>query len=107
MSTATTPRLWKRIARSTTAAFSSGGKVRSIIRISPARTGYSSVARSMPCTAAITIASRSRSPPRLRLAGLKRTSWVVMRCERYPPEIIPWTARNTPSGLLWMSSVRW
>ena len=82
MSIATTPRSRKRIARSTIAAFSSGAKPRSIIRISPARTGYSSVARSMPWTAAITIASRSRSPPRLRLAGLKRTSWVVIRCER-------------------------
>ena len=36
----------------------------------------------MPWTAAITMASRSRSPPRLRLAGLKRTSWVVIRCDR-------------------------
>ena len=32
--------------------------------------------------AAMTIASRSRSPPRLRLAGLKRTSWVVIRIPR-------------------------
>ena len=95
------------MARSTISAFSSGGKPRSIIRISPARTGYSSIARSTPWTAAITMASRSRSPPRLRFAGLKRISWVVIRWARNPPEIIPCTARNTPSGLLWISSVRW
>ena len=42
MSMAITPRSRKRMARSTIAAFSSGAKPRSIIRIRPARTGYSS-----------------------------------------------------------------
>ena len=39
-------------------------------------------ARSTPRSAARMMWSRSRSPPRLRFIGLKRTSQVVMRCER-------------------------
>ena len=57
--------------------------VRSIIRIRPARTcGYSRLARSSPRIAAMMMWSRSRSPPRFRFIGLKRSSSVVIPCER-------------------------
>src|SRR5919108_600325 len=88
MSTPTTPRGAQRIAFSTTIAFSSAANVRSIIRIRPARTcGYSRLARSRPRTAARMMWSRSRSPPRFRFIGLKRSSSVAIPCERYAPPI--------------------
>ena len=88
--------------------FWSAVNVRSIIRISPARTcGYSSDARSSPRIAARMMWSRSRSPPRLRFIGLKRSSSVVICCERYAPPIAACTLRSTASGELWISSVRW
>ncbi len=49
--------------------------------------------------------SRSRSPPRLRFIGLKRSSSVVMFCVRYAPPMAPCTERSTASGLDWISSV--
>ena len=53
--------------------------VRSIIRISPARTcGYSRLGAVRPRIAARMMWSRSRSPPRLRFIGLKRSSSVVI-----------------------------
>ena len=108
MSTPTTPRPAQRIAFSTMISFSRRSKVRSIIRISPARTcGYSMLARSTPRIAARMMWSRSRSPPRFRFIGLKRSSSVVIRCERYAPPIAPWTERSTASGEDWMSSVQW
>ena len=51
--------------------------------------------------------SRSRSPPRLRFIGLKRSSSVVIPCERYAPPIAPCTDVSTAIGLDWMSSVQW
>ena len=79
MSTPTTPRLAQAIAFSTMISFCRASNVRSIIRISPARTcGYSSRARSSPRIAARMMWSRSRSPPRFRFIGLKRSSSVVM-----------------------------
>jgi hypothetical protein len=39
--------------------------------------------------------------------GLKRSSSVVMRCERYAPPIAPCTERSTAIGDDWMSSVQW
>ena len=89
-------------------AFCRSSKVRSIIRISPARTcGYSSDARSSPRDAAMMMWSRSRSPPRFRFIGLKRSSSVVIRCERYAPPIAVCTERSTAIGLDWISSVQW
>ena len=83
MSMPTTPRSAQAIALSTMIAFCRASNVRSIIRISPARTcGYSSRARSRPRMAARMMWSRSRSPPRLRFIGLKRSSSVVIRWER-------------------------
>ena len=49
--------------------------------------------------------SRSRSPPRLRFIGLKRSSSVVMFWVRYAPPMAPCTERSTASGLDWISSV--
>jgi hypothetical protein len=64
-------------------AFCRSVNVLSIIKIKPARTcGYSRLARSSPRIAAMMMWSRSRSPPRLRFIGLKRSSSVVIRCER-------------------------
>jgi len=89
-------------------SFCRASKVLSIIRISPARTcGYSIRARSSPLVAARMMWSRSRSPPRFRFIGLKRTSSVVMRCERYAPPIAAWTERSTASGDDWISSAQW
>ena len=51
--------------------------------MSPARTPYSSTARSMPRSAAWMMWSRSRSPPTLRFMGLKRSSMSDTRQERY------------------------
>ena len=88
--------------------FCSAVNVRSIIRINPARTcGYSSEARSRPRIAARMMWSRSCSPPRLRFIGLKRSSSVVIRCERYAPPIAPCTDLSTAIGDDWISSVRW
>ena len=107
MSTPTTPREAQRIAFSTTTSFCRGAKVRSIIRISPARTcGYSIEARSRPRIAARMMWSRSRSPPRLRFIGLKRSSSVVIPWLRYAPPIAPCTERSTAIGELWISSVQ-
>ena len=79
MSTPTTPRPAQLIAFSTMISLSRRSNVRSIIRISPARTcGYSMLARSTPRIAARMMWSRSRSPPRFRFIGLKRSSSVVM-----------------------------
>src|SRR5919206_237313 len=100
MSIPTIPREAYRIAFSTMIEFCRSSNVRSIIRISPARTcGYSRLARSRPREAAMMMWSRSRSPPRLRFIGLKRSSSVVIPCERYAPPIAPWTDRSTASGL--------
>ena len=108
MSTPTTPLPAQRIAFSTMISLSRGSNVRSIIRISPARTcGYSMLARSTPRMAARMMWSRSRSPPRLRFIGLNRSSRVVICCERYAPPIAPCTDRSTASGEDWMSSVQW
>jgi hypothetical protein len=83
MSIPITPREAQRIAFSTTTSFCRAVKVRSIIRISPHRTcGYSIEARSSPRIAARMTWSRSHSPPRLRFIGLKRSSSVVIPCER-------------------------
>ena len=83
MSMPTMPRAAHRIALSTMISFSRRSNVRSIIRISPARTcGYSRPARSSPRIAARMMWSRSRSPPRFRFIGLKRSSSVVIPCER-------------------------
>ena len=87
-------------------AFCRSVNVRSIIRISPARTcEYSRLARSSPRIAATMMWSRSRSPPRFRFIGLKRSSSVVIPCERYAPPIAACTERSTASGLDWISSV--
>ena len=51
--------------------------------------------------------SRSRSPPRFRFIGLKRSSSVVIPCERYAPPIAPCTDTSTAIGLDWISSVQW
>jgi hypothetical protein len=88
-------------------SFSSYGKARSRHRISPGFTGYSSVALSMPRTAAAMMWSRSCSPPRFRFIGLKRSSIVVTLFFRYAPPTTSYTARSTASGELWMSSVQW
>ena len=53
--------------------------------MSPGLTGYSSVALSMPRTAAAMMWSRSCSPPRFRFIGLKRSSVVVTLFLRYAP----------------------
>jgi hypothetical protein len=83
MSTPTIPRGAQRTAFSTMTVFCSALNVRSIIRIRPARTcGYSRLARSSPRMAARMMWSRSRSPPRFRFIGLKRSSKVVIPCER-------------------------
>ena len=108
MSMPTMPRGAQRIAFSTMIVFCSVVNVRSIIRIRPARTcGYSRLARSRPRIAARMMWSRSRSPPRFRFIGLKRSSSVVIRCERYAPPIAACTDRSTASGLDWISSVQW
>ncbi len=83
MSIPTTPREAQRIAFSMMIWFCPGVKLRSIIRIRPQRTcGYSIDARSRPRIAARMMWSRSRSPPRFRFIGLKRSSRVVIPCER-------------------------
>ena len=83
MSTPTMPRGAQPIAFSTMIVVQPRVKVRSIIRIRPARTcGYSRRARSSPRIAARMMWSRSRSPPRFRFIGLKRSSSVVIPCER-------------------------
>ena len=64
-------------------------------------------ARSSPRIAARMMWSRSRSPPRFRFIGLKRSSSVVMPCERYAPPIAAWMLRSTASGDDWISSVQW
>ena len=46
--------------------------------MSPGLIGYSSVALSIPRSAAAMMWSRSCSPPRFRFIGLKRSSIVVM-----------------------------
>src|SRR5881394_1279687 len=80
MSMPTMPRDDQCSAFSTMIAFCRSVNVRSIIRISPARTcGYSSPARSSPRIAARMMWSRSCSPPRFRFIGLKRSSSVVIR----------------------------
>ena len=55
--------------------------------------------------AAMMMWSRSRSPPRFRFIGLKRSSSVVMFCVLYAPPIAPCTESSTAIGLDWMSSV--
>ncbi len=108
MSIPTTPREAQPIAFSTMIPFCSWVKVRSIIRIRPQRTwGYSIDARSSPRIAARMMWSRSRSPPRFRFIGLKRSSSVVIPCERYAPPIAPCTERSTAIGLDWISSAQW
>ena len=77
MSTPTTPRSRQPMAFSTMISLSSYGNARSRQKISPGLTGYSSVARSIPRTAAAMMWSRSCSPPRFRFIGLKRSSMVV------------------------------
>ena len=62
-------------------------KVRSIIRIRPAlHLRVLEGRRSMPRIAAGMMWSRSRSPPRLRFIGLKRSSIVVMPSSGSPPD---------------------
>jgi len=108
MSTPTIPREAQPIAFSTITSFCRGVNVRSIIRIKPARTcGYSRLARSRPRIAARMMWSRSRSPPRFRFIGLKRSSSVVIPCERYAPPIAACTDTSSASGLDWISSVQW
>ena len=85
MSTPTTPRSRQAIAFSAMISLSSYGNARSRQKIRPGLTGYSSVARSMPRTAAAMMWSRSCSPPRFRFIGLKRSSIVVMLFLRYAP----------------------
>ena len=51
--------------------------------MSPARTPYSSIARSIPRSAAWMMWSRSSSESRLRFMGLKRSSICVTRLPRY------------------------
>ena len=89
-------------------SFWCGVNVRSIIRIRPARTcGYSRLATSSPRMAARMMWSRSRSPPRFRFIGLKRSSSVVIPCDRYAPPIAACTDTSTAAGLDWISSVQW
>ena len=85
MSTPTTPRSRQAIAFSTMISLSSYGNARSRQKMSPGFTGYSSVARSIPRTAAAMMWSRSCSPPRFRFIGLKRSSVVVTLFLRYAP----------------------
>ena len=74
MSIPTTPREAQRIAFSTTTSSRRGANAVHH-QDQPGRTcGYSSEARSRPRIAARMMWSRSRSPPRLRFIGLKRSS---------------------------------
>src|SRR2546430_1186617 len=99
MSIPTTPRGAQRIAFSTMTSFWCGENVRSIIRIRPARTwGYSRLATSSPRIAARMMWSRSRSPPRFRFIGVKRSSSVVIPCDRYAPPIASWAEEREPRG---------
>ena len=77
MSMPTMPRSRQAIAFSAMISLSSNGKARSRQRMRPGRIGYSSMARSMPRSAAAMMWSRSCSPPRFRFIGLKRSSMVV------------------------------
>ncbi len=70
----TTPRALYLTAFFTRISFSSSENSRARQKMSPARTPYSRQARSIPRSAAWMMWSRSRSPPRFRFIGLKRSS---------------------------------
>ena len=71
------------MAFSTMIALSQWSNSRARQKMRPAFTPYSSMARSMPRSAAWMMWSRSSSESRLRFIGLKRSSICVTRLPRY------------------------